>query len=43
VVVGEIADIDCFGAIVGELMRAGTTNTIRGVGTLNDISLKVLK
>lgn len=26
--VAEVADVDCFGAIVGELVRAGTTDAI---------------
>lgn len=40
--VAEIADVDCFGAIVGELMSAGTPNAIRRVCAWDLIGIVLL-
>ena len=41
--VAEVADVDCFGAIVGELVRAGTADAIGRICAWDLIGMEPLK
>lgn len=41
--VAEVADVDCFGAIVGELVRAGAADAIGRVCACDLIGMVLLK
>lgn len=41
--VAEVADVDCFGAIVGELVRAGTADAIGRICAWDLIGMVPLK